>query len=85
MGIIALVSLLALLGHWRRAEAVRPQVATVSAKTEGVEFITKKQLFALFPNRPIAIIGGPGHKQFVLLDELANNNSGSSHHFGVSN
>jgi hypothetical protein len=36
-----------------------------------VKYITKKELFALFPNRPIALIGEPGHQQFLLLDESA--------------
>jgi hypothetical protein len=40
------------------------------AETSKVKYITEKELFALFPNRPIALIGPPGHQQFILLDEL---------------
>lgn len=38
-----------------------------------VKYITEKELFALFPNRPVALIGEPGHQQFLLLDELGPN------------
>jgi hypothetical protein len=34
-----------------------------------VEYINKEQLFALFPNRPMALIGKPGHQQVIFLDE----------------
>jgi hypothetical protein len=41
-----------------------------AAEASQVKYITEKELFALFPNRPIALIGEPGHQQFLLLDEL---------------
>ncbi|MGO8699715.1 MAG: hypothetical protein ACLQVY_18600 [Limisphaerales bacterium] len=71
-----LIPLLVLLGHWPFRQAPRPaalaSVTTPSPRveTEKVQYITKDQLLALFPNRPIALIGPPGHQQFILLDEL---------------
>jgi hypothetical protein len=66
--------LLFLAWHWRyqpptpaHQEAVPTPPAV--AETGKVKYITKKELFALFPNRPIALIGEPGHQQFLLLDE----------------
>jgi len=34
-----------------------------------VERITTEQLFALFPNRPLALVGAPGNQQLVFLDQ----------------
>jgi hypothetical protein len=34
-----------------------------------VNYITEKELFALFPNRPVALIGEPGRQRFLILDE----------------
>jgi hypothetical protein len=34
-----------------------------------VEYITTEQLFALFPNRPMALVGKPGHQQLIFLDD----------------
>jgi hypothetical protein len=33
-----------------------------------VKIITDEELFALFPNRALALIGSPGHQQLVFLD-----------------
>jgi hypothetical protein len=38
-------------------------------KTE-VQIIDDDQLFALFPDRAVALIGKPGHQQLVFLDQL---------------
>src|SRR2546426_10703318 len=38
------------------------------ADTTRVKFITDEELFALFPNRPMALIGKPGKQQLVFLD-----------------
>jgi hypothetical protein len=71
-----LVPLLVLLGHWPFRPAQRPAAfASVTTppprmEAEKVEYITKDQLLALFPDRPIALIGAPGHQQFILLDKL---------------
>ena len=37
---------------------------------QDVEIISDEQLFALFPNRPLALVGKPGQQQLVFLDEL---------------
>jgi hypothetical protein len=34
-----------------------------------VKFITDDELFALFPDRSLALIGPPGHQQLVFLDQ----------------
>jgi hypothetical protein len=36
-----------------------------------VKYITAQELFALFPDRAIALIGKPGRQQVVFLDEIA--------------
>ena len=36
-----------------------------------IEIITDEQLFALFPGRPMALIGEPGHQQLLLPAEPA--------------
>jgi hypothetical protein len=38
-------------------------------QTSGIRIITDEQLFALFPDRPLALIGKPGHQELVFLDE----------------
>jgi len=51
-----------------------PAPMAMSLKSEAVskvEYITKEQLFALFPNRPMALLGKPGHQQVIFLDEHA--------------
>ena len=50
----------------RTALPTRP-VDTVSP--QGIKMITDEELFALFPNRPLALVGKPGHQQLVFLDE----------------
>jgi hypothetical protein len=66
--------LLFLAWQWHLRPAVplasETALAPPALETGNVKYITKKELFALFPNRPIALIGEPGHQQFLLLDEL---------------
>ena len=38
-------------------------------RTAEVKFITDDELLALFPDRPVALIGKPGHQQLVFLDK----------------
>lgn len=38
-----------------------------------VEVIDDAELFALFPNRSLALIGPPGKQQLVFLDDLVSN------------
>jgi hypothetical protein len=49
------------------AQSAPPPAGNVSR----VKYITAQELFALFPNRPIALIGKPGRQQVIFLDELA--------------
>jgi hypothetical protein len=71
-----LVPLLVLLGLLYFRPAPPPaafasgSVPAPKVETEKVQYITKEQLFALFPDRPIALIGPPGQQRFMLLDEL---------------
>lgn len=44
-------------------------------QTAKVQIIDKEQLFALFPRRPIALIGKPGRQQVVFLDEARESRS----------
>ncbi len=37
--------------------------------SKGVKIITDEQLFALFPGRPMALVGKPGQQQLVFLDQ----------------
>ena len=46
-------------------------VVTASAaqtETAKVKIITDEELFALFPNRAMALIGPPGRQQLIFLD-----------------
>jgi hypothetical protein len=63
------------------AERTQPQQASVapqSAPTVPAQFIpgtdirliSDEELFALFPDRPLALIGPKGHQQLVFLDAL---------------
>ena len=48
---------------------VAPTAMALSSKPESkVEYITTEQLFALFPNRAMALVGKPGHQQLIFLD-----------------
>ena len=38
-----------------------------------IKFITDEELFALLPDRPLALIGPPGHQQLVFLDQGGGN------------
>lgn len=48
-----------------------PSKGLASGDKNGVKIITDEELFALFPNRPMALVGKPGHQQLVFLDEAA--------------
>jgi hypothetical protein len=64
--------LLALVVFYPRFE---PNLQIAAPKTTAleskVEYITAEQLFALFPNRSMALVGKPGHQQLIVLDESA--------------
>jgi len=46
------------------------RVVSSPVSKQDVEVISDEQLFALFPNRPLALVGKPGQQQLVFLDEL---------------
>jgi hypothetical protein len=46
-------------------------VPAAPAKADPIKFIDDEQLLALFPDRPVALIGKPGQQELVFLDELA--------------
>ena len=55
-----------------RIASANPPVTAIPAPRAGrgaVKFITDEELFALFPNRPLALIGKPGQQQLVFLDQ----------------
>jgi hypothetical protein len=73
VAVVAPLLVLAFHLHYRPAVPTASESAPTPpplAETGKVKYITEKELFALFPNRPIALIGKPGHQQFLLLDEL---------------
>ncbi len=83
---IAAVPLLLLLASFPRKTSVTPYRPAIYAspnqshspspdKAPGIKFITDEQLLALFPNRPVALIGRPGQQQLVFLDR-----AGTSRH-----
>ena len=53
-------------------------VAVSSAQTRiaPVKFISDDELLALFPDRPVALIGKPGQQQLVFLDPPAKRSGG---------
>ena len=53
----------------RKRTETTPVVSSPVSKEE-VEIISDEQLFALFPNRPLALVGKPGQQQLVFLDKL---------------
>jgi hypothetical protein len=50
------------------APPVIRRASATQADTDKVKIITDEELFALFPNRPMALIGPPGRQQLVFLD-----------------
>jgi len=48
-------------------------VESTKSAEPGVKIINEEELFALFPNRPIALIGKPGEERIYFLDTIAAN------------
>jgi len=44
------------------------EVAREALQLPAVQFINDDELLALFPNRPVALIGEPGKQRLVFLD-----------------
>ena len=70
-------ALVALWNHdltWSRNGSISssPARAAASNSSSNVELtiINDEQLFALFPNHALALVGKPGHQQLVFLDQL---------------
>ena len=63
---------LALAVSWRRPQppARLVPVAVARPAESSVKFISDQQLLALFPNRPVALIGPAGSRQLVFLDAI---------------
>jgi hypothetical protein len=70
--------LLALAGVWKWApnnsHLVASKLSTDTQSSERVQtsetkIISDQELFALFPNRPVALIGKPGNQELVFLDQ----------------
>jgi len=68
------VLLLAVVAFYPRVQPTHQATAPIamsraSEAASKVEYINKEQLFALFPNRPMALVGKPGHQQVIFLDD----------------
>ncbi len=46
-----------------------PSTAYSPTPTVPTKIISERELFALFPNRPMALVGKPGHQRLVFLDQ----------------
>jgi hypothetical protein len=58
----------------RQIVSANPPTAAIpgpQARSGDIKFITDEELFALFPNRPLALVGKPGQQQLVFLDQPA--------------
>lgn len=55
--------------HLAFHNTMRATIPTRPADGRDTKFITDEELFALFPNRPLALVGKPGHQQLVFLDQ----------------
>ena len=64
-----LVALAFILARRQELARSQPDSVPVSSATTTVEFINDDELFALFPDRPLALIGKPGNQQLVFLGQ----------------
>jgi hypothetical protein len=59
--------------HPARRDGSNPQLSSTprpaQATSSQVKFISDDELLALFPNRPVALIGKPGQQRLVFLDQ----------------
>ncbi len=55
----------------RRTTGNKPvsEVAVASPAQPSTKIISERELFALFPNRAMALVGKPGHQRLVFLDQ----------------
>lgn len=54
---------------------ISPRPEVVPARDSGVNIISDAELLALFPDRPVALIGPPGQQKLVFLDVLRGPNT----------
>ncbi|HEX4263675.1 MAG TPA: hypothetical protein VH597_04995 [Verrucomicrobiae bacterium] len=68
--------------HSARRDGFGPQLSStrhpVPALPNQVKFISDDELLALFPGRPVALIGKPGRQQLVFLDQTQSTSAPSS-------
>ena len=88
LGALAVVPLLAALGivfsrspkpplqKIAASNASPVAVSSAQPRTAPVKFINDDELLALFPDRPVALIGKPGRQQLVFLDKPAKRSGG---------
>jgi hypothetical protein len=58
-----------LLTHQKPVKPVAVQTVSHPQPLAKVKVITDDELFALFPNRSMALIGKPGHQQLLFFDQ----------------
>jgi hypothetical protein len=58
-------------------QLVKSTLITSPASESKVKIINDDELLALFPNRPVALIGKPGHQQLIFLDEPNTHSDGA--------
>jgi hypothetical protein len=63
-----------LVSHHQAATPPAPMLAAVSQSTArqrppAVQYVNDEQLLALFPHRPVALIGAAPHQRLIFLDE----------------
>lgn len=73
-----LLAVVLLLDRSVRARRPRTQhpphnsaAAGAGSQDSGAKLITDEELFALFPNRSLALVGKPGHQELIFLDQDA--------------
>ena len=72
--ILPMLLITGLVLHLAKPAAAPPTVVPAPlarADAAKVKIITDEELFALFPNRALALIGAPGRQQLVFLDHGA--------------
>lgn len=88
--IVALGILTAALWY-RQAPSIQPvavQPAVIAAPTvpgTSIRLLSDEELLAMFPDRPVALIGPPDERQFVFLDEKRNSRSRGTHSIKAHN
>jgi hypothetical protein len=79
LGLLLLGTAVAGVVLWTERYPVAPVTAISAAATPTppapatpapVKTLTDEELFALFPGRPLALVGTPGHQRLVFLDQL---------------